>query len=161
MQLKIFESYSSPVYRVFNHQIFLVDCDKWMDYKHWSGTLYLIENGKFSGIEIPNSAPDLAPLRLELEELVLNERVVYKPCIANSSNVSKESQQFFPFKQIKQAMFFRDSENGSDVLHIIEITPNGLFGWLVCALVIRPMQYFLIKSIARKLKRYLSSSWCD
>lgn len=150
--------FSISVEELFGYFVFYLDCDKWMEYEEWNGLVLLLKEGVFSGFEIPNPDLRMGPLVSEVDNFVCNERVIYKATKATNSNVHAESRTFFPFKEMKQSLYFRRVDSGSEVLHRVEFVPKGILGWLTCRFFLRGK---LISSICKSydaLGKYLSEA---
>ncbi len=142
---------------LFGYFVYSNDCNKWMEYEDWNGLTLLLKDGTYSGFEIPNPDPRMKALTFEVDDFVKNEQVVYKPSQASPENVHADTKTLFPFKEMKQALYFRPLESGSEVLHIIELVPRGIIGWFTCKFIVKPHILSGLNKSNQRLEQHLNA----
>jgi uncharacterized protein YndB with AHSA1/START domain len=157
VKFEVRTTFPANIDRVFECLVYSADCEKWMEFEDWNGLTLLLHEGKFAGFETPNPTPTMESLVFELEKLVRNERVIYKPSKATHSNTLSQSMTFFPFREMKQAMYFRTSGSGCEVLHIVELVPKGIIGWFTCNFIVKPSLISSLHTANKKLAEYLNT----
>jgi hypothetical protein len=144
--------------KAYQHIINMLDCDKWMDEEDWLGSVFLIENGTCVGLEATNPHESMEPITFPIIENIINEKVIYGPSYANSKNVVAEAITFFPFRDMRHAVYFEDSEFGCKVTQVISYKPKWLIGWFTCKFILSPQVSAGLKKQNDKLSQYLSNA---
>ena len=157
MEFEVRAKFPVSVEKLFDYFVYWHECDQWMEYENWNGLVLMIGSEGFSGFEIPNPDPRMAPLAFEVDSLVQSEHVIYKSSEENRENVHADSAAFFPFRAMKQSLYFSSSGSGSEVLHKIELTPRGIIGWLTCRFIVKPQLISGLHNSIKRLEKHLNS----
>jgi hypothetical protein len=136
----------------------MFDCEKWMDESEWVGTLFLIENGELSGLEINNPDEKMDNLILPILENIENEKVIYGAVEANKNNVGPDASFFFPFRDMRQAVYFETTKYGCKVTQTVSYKPKGIIGWFTCKFILVPQVTKGIDLLNNKLIGYLKNA---
>ena len=144
--------------KVYQHIINMLDCDKWMDEDDWVGSLFLVDNGKFVGLGVVNPDERMEQITLPIIENIANEKVIYGPSHANSKNVAAEASTFFPFRDMRHAVYFEESEIGCKVTQVISYKPKWIIGWFTCKFILSPQVGDSLKKQNEKLSQYLKNA---